>query len=320
MSMDPSGSIPPPSVEAPESAPDTEGPPLPGVPAGGLQDGAAPVMDEIPDDAKDTRGKHFRALFKNRWFLGITIGLAAITVGVLASQGLPAIGGAAAVVVLLLGLLVIWMMASSRAANDFYTAYCSGRGLGRVTGRSFLPPVTPLLQRGDNRYASEVFSGNLPGGLAGSLAFYTYEEESRDSKGNKQTTYYHFTVCMSNLPDTSAFIRDLALQRRSGFRFMDGAEDIFRKRQRVELESVTADKRFEIFIGEGDDMNRARQLFSPTFIVWLAEEAHDGVAFELVNGGLVVNIKGHKKTAHELDAFSEASAVIARRLIEEANE
>jgi len=35
---------------------------------------------------------------------------------------------------------------------------------------------------------------------------------------------------------------------------------------------------------------------------------------------LVVNIKGHLKTAHELDAFCDGGAVIARRLLEEAAE
>ena len=67
-------------------------------------------------------------------------------------------------------------------------------------------------------------------------------------------------------------------------------------------------------------MNRARQVFSPTFVVWLGEDAHDGIAFELVAGALVVNVRGHKKEAEELDAFCEAAAVIARRLHEEAVE
>jgi hypothetical protein len=125
---------------------------------------------------------------------------------------------------------------------------------------------------------------------------------------------------VSNLPETAPYLSELSLQRRSGFRFLDGAEDVFRSRQRVELESEAADKRFEIFIGRNDDMNRARQVFSPTFIVWLAEKAHKDIAFELVGGAFVVNVKGHKNSAHELDEFCEAAAVVARRLIEEATE
>ena len=40
--------------------------------------------------------------------------------------------------------------------------------------------------------------------------------------------------------------------------------------QRVEVESEALDERCEIFIGAGDDMNRARQLLSPSFVEWLA--------------------------------------------------
>jgi hypothetical protein len=156
--------------------------------------------------------------------------------------------------------------------------------------------------------------------MVGSLALYTYEEISTDSKGNRQTTYYHFTVAVTQLPETAPFLSELALQRRFGFRFLDSAEDVFRSRQRVEVESELADKKFEIFTGKSDELNRARQVFTPTFIVWLGEEAHEGIAFELSAGALVVNQKGHLKTAHELDEFCESAAVVARRVHEEAAE
>jgi hypothetical protein len=188
------------------------------------------------------------------------------------------------------------------------------------TPKSSLPPVTPLLQKGDRRYTEEMFNGLLPGGLSGSLALYTYEDTSTDSDGNRDTTYFHYTVAVSQLPETAPFLSELALQRRAGFRFLDGAEDAFRTRQRVEVESELADKKFEIFTGKNDDMVKARRVFSPTFIVWLGEEAHEKIAFELVAGAFVANIKGHLKTAEELDAFCEGAAVIARRLDEEACE
>jgi hypothetical protein len=289
-----------------------------GVPAGGLQ--AAPPVAEVPDDATDTRGKHLGSLLRNVWVLGLTWTIAIITliaVGTSAGFGFGAIGAA---VVLVIALVVVWLLASSRAASDFFTAYANGRGLTRVSGRSSLPPVTDLLRKGDRRYTEELFNGTLPGGIVGSLAHYTYEETSTDSKGNRQTTYYHFTVAVTQLPETAPFLSELALQRRFGFRFLDSAEDVFRSRQRVEVESELADKRFEIFTGRDDELNRARQVFTPTFLVWLGEEAHEGIAFELSAGALVVNIKGHLKTAHELDAFCDGGAVIARRLLEEAAE
>lgn len=279
-----------------------------------------PPAASVPDDAKDTRGKHFRSLLGSGWVMGIT-GLLAIGAFVAgASQGYAAAGAGGAGVVLLLALLVVFLIARSRAADDFFTAYAQGRGLQRLSGKSPLPPVTPLLRRGDDRYAQECFSGGLPGGLQGQLAHYTYEDQSTDSNGNRQTTYYHFTVAITQLPETAPFMSEMALQRRSGFRFMDSAEDVFRKRKRVELESVEADRKYEIFIGQNDDMVRARRIFSPTFVVWLADHAPEGTACELHAGAFVLNVKGHKRTAHELDEFCMAASAIARRMHEEATE
>ncbi|HEY8466329.1 MAG TPA: hypothetical protein VIL04_05975 [Solirubrobacterales bacterium] len=306
-----SASVPPPGAEELAAA---------GVPAGGLTGQTPRRDDDIPQDADDNRGKHFRALLGNKWVLGITWTVAIIALIVGTTQAGIGIGAAAVGVVLLIALIVVFAIANHRAAEDFFNAYAEGRGLTRVGARSSLPPVTPLLRKGDRRYAEETFTGTLPGGLAGTLALYTYEEKTRDSDGDEHTTYYKFTVVLTQLPETATFIGELEVQRRFGFRFLDGFEDFFRTRQRVELESEAADKRFEIFIGKNDDMNRARQIFSPSFIVWLAEEAHEKIAFELVGGALVVNVPGHKKSARELDEFCEAAAVIARRLHDEATE
>jgi hypothetical protein len=310
MSDPTTGSTPPPGAQELAAA---------GVPEGGLQEEAPPTA-AVPDDAKDTRGRHLRSLLKNVWVLGLSWTVAIIVLIAVGAQAGFGIGAAGAGVVLLIALVIVWVLATNRAAGDFFNAYAHGRGLTRVTGRSSLPPVTPLLQKGDRRYTEELFNGTLPGGLVGSLALYTFEETSTNSKGNRETTYYHFTVAVTQLPETAPFLSELALQRRFGFRFMDSTEDVFRSRQRVEVESELADKKFEIFTGKSDEMNRARQVFTPTFLVWLGEEAHEGIAFELSAGALVVNIKGHKKTAHELDAFCEASAVVARRLYEESTE
>jgi hypothetical protein len=281
---------------------------------------APPELAPVPDDAKDTRGMHFRRLVSHP----VTLILTAICIaGALiagASAGSIAIGGAAAGGVVLLALLIVWLLAAGKAADDFFRAYAEGRGLKRTDGKSQLPPVTPLLRRGDHRYAEQRFDGVLPGGVDGSLCLYTYEEETRDSDGNRETTYIHHTIAMTQVPDTAPFIQELFCNRRFGFRFTDSMEDVFRKRQRVEHESEAVDKEFEIFTGENDDMNRARQILSPTFLVWLEQNSPEQLAFELVAGSLVTNVKGHKKSAAELDLLCQASAAIARRLHEEASE
>jgi hypothetical protein len=274
----------------------------------------------VPDDADDTRGRHFRRLIAHPVTLIGAAVLAVIALAVGASQGSVGIGAIAAGVVVLVVLVIVWLLANSRARDDFFTAYAAGRGLTRIEGRSNLPPITPLLRKGDSRYAEQRFNGVLPGGLDGSLCLYTYEETSRDSDGNRQTTYIHYTIAMTQLPATARLISELYCQRRVGFRFMDSAEDVFRKRQRVEQESEGVDKRYEIFIGEHDDMNKAREVLSPSFLVWLDAHSPEAYAFELCGGSLVCNVKGHKKSAAELDSLCESSAAVARRLSEEADE
>jgi hypothetical protein len=275
----------------------------------------------VPEDTNDTRGVHLRHLLGHPVTLIVTVVLAVIVlVAVGASSAGFGIGAAGAGVVILLALIVVYIIASNQARDDFYAAYANGRKLARISGRSDIPPLTPLLHKGDKRYADQRFNGVLPGGIDGSLVLYTYEEETRDSDGNKQTTYIHFTLVMSELPQTAAYMQELFCQRRSGFRFMDGMEDVFRKRQRVEQESAAVDKAYEIFIGEHDDMNKARQVLSPSFLVWLDQNSPEEYAFELCAGALVCNVKGHKKSSAELDKLCQASAAVARRINEEATE
>ena len=277
-------------------------------------------LEPIPDDASDTRGKHLRSLLASPVTLlvaGFLAGLALVGVGTQVNWGA---GGGAAAGVIAIALIVVWAIANGRARDDFFTAYAQGRKLSRVSGKTNLPPITPLLQKGDSRYAEERFNGVLPGGMNGSLCLYTYEETSTDSDGNRQTTYVHYTLAMTELPATAYLVQELFCQRRFGFRFMDSAEDVFRRRQRVEQESEAVDKKYEIFIGVNDDMVMARQILSPAFLVWLDEHSPEAYAFELVAGSLVCNVKGHKKTSAELDQLCEASAAVARRLAEEADE
>jgi hypothetical protein len=279
-----------------------------------------PDLPAVPDDADDTRGAHLRHLMLHPATLIVTGVLGALALVVVGTQVGFGIGAAATGGVLLIAFVVVWLIASSRAADDFFNAYARGRALIRVDGKTSLPPVTPLLRKGDRRYAEQRFNGVLPGALDGSLCLYTYEEESTDSDGDRQTTYIHYTVVMTELPDTARLLQELYCQRRFGFRFMDGMEDVFRQRQRVEQESGAVDKRYEIFIGKNDDMGMARQVLSPSFLVWLEEHSPEAYAFELCAGSLVCNVKGHKKSAAELDQICQASAAVARRLHGEATE
>jgi hypothetical protein len=273
-----------------------------------------------PDDANDLRGYYFRLLL-GKAGVRVAIALAAIAgAGAGALLAGPAIGAAGLAAALIVALLIVFAVADSRAEGVFFAVYGEQRGMN-VYGRSRLPQATPLLRKGDNRYAERMLEGPLGGGVDGVLALYTYEDETTDSEGNRQTNYYHYTVGLVEVPGCAGFVPELYCQRKSGLRALEKFEDVFRRsKERVKLESEALDERYEIFAAKGQDANRLRQLFSPTFIVWLTDSAPEKFAFELVDGTLCCYVKGHKKKAAELDTIGAASAEVATRLRDEASE
>jgi len=275
---------------------------------------------DLPDDANDLRGFHFKRLLGKplTWILLVIFAVAAGAGG--ATLVGPAIGAAAAVGVFLLGLLIVFAIADSRAEEAFFAAYAEQRGMA-LSGKGPLPAATPLLRKGDDRYAERALAGPLADGVDGVLALYTYETETTDSEGNRQTNYYHYTVGLAQVPECVAFVPELYCQRKSGLRALEKFEDVFRRsKERVKLESEALDKRYEIFTGKGQDAVRLRQILSPTFIVWLTDSAPEKFAFELVDGTLCCYVHGHKKKAAELDTIRAASAAVAGRLRDESTE
>jgi len=279
----------------------------------------AAVPEALPDDANDLRGFHFKRLMRKPLTL-VLVGVEVVAIGVvLAVLVGPAIGGAAAVAAFLLGLLAVFAIADSRAEQGFFETYAAQNGL-ELNGRSPLPPSTPLLRKGDDRYAERTFSGPFAEGVEGILALYTYEDESTDSEGNRQTNYYRYTVGLVSVPECAAHVPQLFCRRMSGLRSLEKLEDVFRSTERVQLESEALAERYEIFAGKDQDQVWLRRLFSPTFIVWLSEAAPKKFAFELVDGVLCCYVNGHRKSAAELDALRAASAAVAARLREESAE
>jgi hypothetical protein len=249
----------------------------------------------------------------------------AIAVGFyIASEVTPWVGviGGPAVAALAVAFIVS-VKASRRAADDFLRAYANARGLVLSDRRGTLPPVTSLLQEGADHRTDWTLTGRLPGGPDGVLAYYSYVTGgARDTKYAEESYY---TVVFCQLPEVSTVVTKLAVCGDGGFKksikdggFKKSIEHNFGKRQRVETESAEFDEKFEAFIGEQDDMNMARQIFEPTFIVWLTE--NPDLYFELNSGALCVAVWGLPGSAEGLDALCAAAGVIAKRLTEEAEE
>jgi hypothetical protein len=273
-----------------------------------------------PDDANDLRGYHFRELLHKPLTWILVGGGSLLLGGILLVAFSPVVGVIAFVVAFLFGLWMTFNVADSRAADDFFHVYAKQRDMV-LGGKTSLPPTVPLLRKGDDQYAERTLTGELGQRVGGLLAIYTFVTESTDSKGNREKTYHPFTLGMSQVDECVPHVPELYCQRKSGLRSLEKFEDVFRtSKERVKLESEALDEKYEIFCGKGQDATWLRQLFSPTFIVWLSESAPDKFAFELVGGTLVAYVHGHKEDTRDLDTVAAATVTVATRLREESAE
>jgi hypothetical protein len=271
------------------------------------------------EETKELRRFYFDRLMRSNWAGVLTLLLVvAVALGMSNPTPGPAISIGGGVLAFGIAVGIAFALASRRAGKDFFASYAHSRGL-TLGGKAALPAATPLLSRGNNRYAVISWSGEIGAGVSGSLALFTWESRVNTAQ-HKSTTYFNYTVGLVEIPECAGFVPELYCQRKFGPRALDGLEDAVITKPRVEFESQVLIERYEVFVGPDQDQNWLRQLFSPSFIDWLAASAPEWLRFELVNGYLCCYVKGHRESAAELDALAEATATIARRLREESEE
>jgi hypothetical protein len=308
----------PESHEAPESPRERAAPPREEV--GSPAEFVPPTIEAAaPTDANALRGHHFKRLMRKQltWWL---IGVPAVLIGGFVATTSIVVGLIVLLAIVAVGIGVVFAIADSKAADDFFHVYAENHGL-ELGGKTRLPSATPLLRKGDDQYANRTLTGEFAPGCDGLLALYTYEEQTTDSNGNRQTNYHRFTVGITDIAECVEHVPELYCQKRVGLRSLEGLEDVFRRsKRRVTLESEALGDRYEIFVRKDQDDIWLRRLFSPGFIVWLTESAPDKFAFELVGGTLVAYVPKHKEDAADLDAIAAATGAVAKRLREKSRE
>jgi len=268
-------------------------------------------------DANSLRGAKFKELLgkAKTWIIIVICSVALAAAGAIIG---PAIAGALFVITFLTGIAVTFFVADHQAAQAFYEAYAESRGLTRWTTKS-LGGSTPLLRKGDKQRVDVLFEGELSPGIEGQLSLWNFIVESRDSKGNETEVNYPFTIVLVSLPETLQHLRDLRVQRQSGFKALEKFEDSFRRsHERVTLESEAMRDKYEIFMGKEEDAIWVRRFFSPSFIVWLTEAPPEKFGFELENGYLCAYVPKHRDSAEGLDEMTAIGVEVAKRLREEA--
>jgi len=281
--------------------------------------GAAAPADEV-DAGSALHSAHLHRVLRRHSIL-IVLSVAGATAFGLAVAG-------AGMAVLMFGIAVVsWALYAYQAADEasldsLWGAYAQQRGMRR-TGDDSLPEATPLLRKGNKREVPQVLCGDLGSGVEGRLAIYKYIEVERGGIAEKEgKKHVHpFTVAIAELPQSGDLLPHLYCYRKVGPAMVEGHDDPFlRGYEPVDLESVALAKRYALLVAEGQDPNWIRQLFSPSFIVWLTESAPKKFAFELEDGVLCCSLPGYPRGAARLDELREAAVEVATRIREEVSE
>lgn len=273
-------------------------------------------MTEIKN-ADQLTSSEFKKSLKTRK-TRLWIGGSTLVTGVLFGIGAGPSGGAAmAALALGIGLLIVRVKAGRRAEEAFYDSFAKSRGLKRSADQ--MGPATPLLRKGDERKTDEMFSGQLNPEFQGALVLYTFTEVYQDGKGNRQETNYPFTLVTIEMPKFAEHMPELVVEAQ-GSKIFDKLGDAFRGNlERVRLESAAFDDRFQVFTRKDQDPVWTRRLFSPSFILYLADHPTKDFAFEFESGRLVAYVPKYKETDAELDHVIAIGCELASKLNAEAN-
>jgi hypothetical protein len=219
--------------------------------------------------------------------------------------------------------IVVLIIATQRARRlevGAMQGYAAQRGLSFApTGT--LPATTPLLSAGSRRETQDVMTGNLPGGLEGTLAHYTFYVRRQSSDNRTRYVPYPQTVVLTQLPESAIFVKHLTVHGEGPLKTLtlfgaDFSSDV----DVVEFESTALGKRFQIKTSETQDQVWLRELFSPTFIDWLATGTPKEFSFELVDGLLVVAVGERYNRPDQLDWFCGVAKYVRDRIHKEVRE
>jgi len=272
--------------------------------------------------AASTRGLHLRRILRGRgagYALALGV-IGAFVAGAWLHSAAVMLVGPGAVVALV--LLVAHRAADARATEEFFISFARARGL-RYAGDTTLLPLTPLLGAGDRRACRHWMEGPLGDDMRGTicgLGHYTWYERKRGEGETARWVPHHFTICTVDLEPGMALFPGVFLARRRGLAGLLGDGWLStRRRRRVELESALLHERYELWVERAQDDLLLRELFSPSFVAWLAEHPLEP-CFEYRAGTLVVYLERRLEDAGRLGWLQDATETIAVRLAGEVAE
>jgi hypothetical protein len=182
-------------------------------------------------------------------------------------------------------------------------------------GSGTLPPHGNLLTRGGR--VEGLVQGTLPGGIEGSLAYYTYTYTTTDSDGHSETHTRRFTIVVTSVPESIGFMPSLGF--RGAESEMAGIGGGLEEVVQVDLGGHAGLKGARCYRYRGASEMWTRRLFSPAFVDWLARSESD-LGFELADGVLTTSRKGHLTTAEALTGLCEEAAHLTGAIAAESDQ
>jgi hypothetical protein len=275
---------------------------------------AAPL---VPSNTNSTRNAHFRTLIGSSGAIvgGAIFAAIAFIVGA-ATHSVPLMGGGPTVVVAAV-VAIAWLKADSDAEDEFFRRYAAAHKLN-LWPKWTLNGFTPLLAGGDRRHCEHWMEADGRG-----VGWYTFE--ARQDNGDKPDTWesHDFTLATVDIGEFGmARFQGIYLRRRRGiFDRLDSNANWLRRHdlKKVELESTVFTERFELWADRDQDDIGLRQLFAPSFVVWLSDHPLKP-GLELRAGTLVVFIPGHCGEAGRLQFLQMAAEEISKRIQAELTE
>jgi hypothetical protein len=178
-----------------------------------------------------------------------------------------------------------------------------------------LPQQGNLLTRGGS--VEGAVKGELPGGIEGTLAHYTYTYTTTDSDNNTTTHHRFFTIVVTAIPESIGFMPSLGFVGAESE--MSGIGGTLDEVVKVDLGGDKGLDGARCYRYKGASENWTQQLLSPALLDWLARSESD-LGFELANGVLCVSRKSYLEDPAAMQALCEEAAHLTAAIRSESEE
>ena len=163
-----------------------------------------------------------------------------------------------------------------RRSEEKLRAYAVSRGLALREDQPWPGYLPAAQQPGPIKHAVWSLAGRLPGGAVGRLR---HQAVFGDALGMDVAGQHTIMVC--RIPESVGYVPMLACRPDDLGGAMYAWDNDQRPRQSQRFESVELERRYVVEVAEGQAQNWIFQLFSPSFIDWLAHSTPQDFGFKL---------------------------------------